>query len=201
MSKLDPNTGIGPGMTGWLNVVWVSKTSIAYGAATSDLAAAVPAQSKPLSDDPAVGPLADCLGSTLAAMAITDPKVIQNSAVSAVAFGVTATSATDQREEICVAAPDDAGAQALAAGFTKAVGSGKDVVTDQPWSQLLSGPQTKVIGGSAHVVQLSAASVNQQPGLVFQLVQKDDFQTLLGLPAVVRNPQSPGGSITVTPSS
>lgn len=201
-TKLDPSTGIGPGMTtGWLNVIWVSKTSIAYGGATSDLAAALPAQSQPLSKDAVVGPLADCLGPTLAAVLITSPKLIGSSAVPAIAFGVTGTSTADAREEICAEAPDDAGAKSLAAGFTKAVTSGHDYVQNEAWSKMLSDPQTTVIGGSKHVVQLSAKPVDPRLGLVFQLVEKNDFLNLLGLPEVQSGTRSPGGSVTLSPTA
>lgn len=185
-SKLDPTTGIGPGMPGgWLNVIWVSKSRIAYAGATSDLAAALPAQSKPLSDDPVVGALADCLGPAVVAIVLTDPKQINAKGVSAVAFGVTATSASDVREEICASATDAAGAQAIATGFTKAVTGGQDFVTNQPWAKLLADPQTKVIGGPQNVAQLSAAPAaggQGNAGLVVNLVEQNDFAGLLGLP-------------------
>lgn len=188
MSKLDPATGVGPGMGGWLNVVWVSKSSVAYGRATSDLAAALPAQSKPLSDDPMVSSLADCLGPAVVALVITDPRQIDDSGISAIAFGVTATGTSDIREEICAAAPDAAGAQAFAAGFTKAVTGGKDVVTDQPWANLLADPQTKVIGGGRHIVRLSATPTDPKgASLVIDLVEQSDFAGLLGLPQKLKN--------------
>jgi hypothetical protein len=198
MTKLDPDTGVGPGMGGWLNVIWVSKTSIAYGRATSDLAAAVPAQSTSLADDPMIGSLADCLGSPLAVMLLTGQKQIQSSAVTGIAFGITGTGTADLQEEICVAAPDAAGAQTLAAGFTKAVGSGFDYRLAQPFSAMFSAPQTKVIGGSAHVVRLSAKPVaGQDPTVLFKMVQESDFLSLLGLPEVV---QRGGAPVTLAPS-
>ncbi|WP_194924452.1 hypothetical protein [Catenulispora pinisilvae] len=197
-TKLDPTTGVGPGMTGWLNVIWVSNTSIAYGGATSDLAAALPAQSKPLSSDNVLSSLADCLGSPLGAMVLTDPKTIGNSAATAIAFGVTATNASDAQEEICVAASDAAGAKTIATAFTKAVTTGTDLVQNNPWSKELTAPQTDVLGGSAHVVRLSATSANQQPGLVFRLVTEDNFGTLLGWPFQLQGRPSP--SATDSPS-
>lgn len=198
-TKLDPDTGIGPGMGGWLNVVWVSKSRIAYGRATSDLAAALPAQSKPLSADGAVGALADCLGPAVVAILITGPK-LDTKGVSAIAFGVTATSASDIREEIYAAAPDAAGAQALATGFTKAVTSGMDYVRYQKWADQLSDPQTKVIGGAQHVVQMSAKPTDpQRASMVIDLVAQNDFAGLLGLPQTIRKPG--GGTITVPPPS
>lgn len=209
MSKLDPSTGVGPGMSGWLNVVWVSKSSIAYGRATSDLAAALPAQSKPLSGDPMMGSLADCLGPAVVAVVITDPQQIRSSGISAIAFGVTATGTSDVREEICAAAPDAAGAQAFAAGFTKAVTSGKDVVTDQPWANLLADPQTKVIGGGQHIAQLSAKPTDPKgASLVVNLVEQSDFAGLLGLPQTLKNGRTvnPDGTLgspspSLSPSS
>ncbi|WP_194908483.1 hypothetical protein [Catenulispora rubra] len=200
LTKLDAN-GIGPGMTGWLNVIWVSKSSIAYGSATSDLAAALPAQSKPLSGDAMVGSLADCLGSTLIAYVNTDAKQINNSGISAIAFGVTATGTSDIREEICAAAPSASAAQGFATGFTKAVGSGLDYVRNQPWSALLTDPQTKVIGGSKNVVRLTAKPVAPQgAALVVNLVVQNDFAGLLGLPQVISKVGVPGGSVTLTPT-
>ncbi|MEY9892076.1 hypothetical protein ABIA31_005751 [Catenulispora sp. MAP5-51] len=203
ITKLDPNTGVGPGMTGWLNVVWVSKTSIAYGSATSDLAAAVPAQLKPVSDDPVVGPLADCLGSPLEAFVLTDQKMIGSAGLPAVALGVTATSASDVRMEICAAAPSAAAAQSFAAGFTKAVSSGQDIMTDQPWANLLSNPQTSVIGGAEHVVRLSATPAGAQgASLVVNLVEQNDFAGLLGLPQTLKNGRTVNpGSAASSPTS
>ncbi|ACU72215.1 hypothetical protein Caci_3308 [Catenulispora acidiphila DSM 44928] len=202
MSKLDPSTGVGPGMTGWLNVVWVSKTSIVYGGATSDLAAAVPAQGKALADDPVVGPLADCLGSPLAAFVITDQKQIQNSKVSAIALGVTGTSASDLRMEICASAPDAAGAQAFATDFTKAVSSGKDLITDEPWSHLMTDPKTSVLGGANHIAQLSAKPTETRAGsLVVGLVEKNDFLGLLGLPTPAARVPAGGTDTETSPTS
>lgn len=202
MGKLDPSTGVGPGMTGWLNVVWVSKTSIVYGGATSDLAAAVPAQGKALADDPVVGPLADCLGSPLAAFVITDQKQIQNSKVSAIALGVTGTSASDMRMEICAAAPDAAGAQTFATEFTKAVSSGKDLVRDEPWSNLLSDPKASVIGGASHIAQLSAKPAEAPAGLLMTgLVEKNDFLGLLGLPTPGARVPAGGTDTETSPTS
>ncbi|WP_370366220.1 hypothetical protein [Catenulispora sp. GP43] len=109
-----------------------------------------------------MGPLADCLGSPLEAFVITDPKMINSAGLPAVALGVTATSASDVRMEICAAAPDAAGAQAFASGFAEAVGSGQDYMTNQPWANLLSNPQTSVIGGADHVVRLSATPTGGQ---------------------------------------
>ncbi|WP_370381743.1 hypothetical protein [Catenulispora sp. GAS73] len=200
LTKLDAN-GIGPGMAGWLNVIWLSKSSIAYGSATSDLAAALPAQSKPLSGDPMVGPLADCLGSTLIAFVETDAKQINNSGISAIAFGVTATGASDIREEICAAAPSASAAQGFATGFTKAVGSGLDYIRNQPWSTLLTDPQTKVIGGSENVVRLTAKPADPQgAALVVNLVAQNDFAGLLGLPQAINKPGSPAGATTLPPA-
>jgi len=200
LTKLDAN-GVGPGMTGWLNVVWVSKSSIAYGSATSDLAAALPAQSKSLSGDHMVSSLADCLGSPLIAYVITDAKQINNSGISAIAFGVTATGTSDIREEICAAAPSASGAQGFATGFTKAVGSGLDYVRNQPWSALLTDPQTKVIGGSENVVRLTAKPVDPQgAALVVNLVAQNDFAGLLGLPQVISKVGLPGGAVTLSPT-
>lgn len=201
MSKLDAN-GVGPGMTGWLNVIWVSTSSIAYGGATSDLAAALPAQSKPLSGDAVVGALANCLGTTLIAYVITDAKQIGTSGISAIAFGVTATSASDIREEICAAAPSASGAQAFATGFSKAVGSGLDYVRNQPWSTLLSDPQTSVIGGGEHVVRLTAKPVDPQgASLVVSLVEQNDFAGLLGLPQTLRGGRMVNPNGTLVPIS
>ena len=204
MSKLDPTTGVGPGMTGWLNVIWVSKSRIAYGGATSDLADALPAQSKPLSDDAAVGALADCLGPAVVAIVLNDPKQINAKGISAIAFGVTATSASDVREVICASATDAAGAQAIATGFTKAVTSGQDFVTNQPWAKLLADPQTKVIGGPQNVAQLSAkpaAGGQGDAGLVVNLVQQNDFAGLLGLPQPVINARTDSGPTDADSSS
>ncbi|MEY9859301.1 hypothetical protein ABH935_004929 [Catenulispora sp. GAS73] len=154
-----PDTmNVGPGMGGRLNVIWVSKSSIAYGYMTSDLASALPAQSKPLSQDAMVGPLTDCLGSTLIAYVITDQKVI------------------------CVAAPTTAGAQALAAGFMKSVGSGRDPEGDKPWSSEVSDAQTKVLGGPTHVVQLTATQIGGGLPFVDEPVNRNDYPTLLWLP-------------------
>lgn len=195
LSKVDPATDIGPGMGGWLNVVWVSKSRIAYGRATSDLTAALTGSAKPLSDDATVGALADCLGSPLAAEMIKDPKLAQSGVASAVAFGVVGTGAADLREEICATAPDDAGARALAAAFTKAVGSGFDHRTNQPWSALLSDPQPAVLGGPAHVVRLTAKPVGPRVQLIFDLAAQEDYLPLLGQPDGAKSPA--GGSATL----
>jgi hypothetical protein len=205
LSKLDPNTGIGPGMTGgWLDVAWVSKTRIAYGRATSDLAAALPEQSKPLSGDPVVGPLADCLGSALAGAMVTDQAEIKDPSVSAMAIGVTATSAADVRQEFCVSAPDDASVQTFAAAFTKEIESGEDFVNNVQWSTELSNPKADLLGGPQHVVRLSATPVDPaQSGLVFDLVDRDDYKTLLGLPMKAKNGTTvyPDGTSSPAPSS
>lgn len=190
MSRLDTD-GLGPGMGGWLNVIWVSKSRIAYGGATSDLAAALTGTAKPLSEDATVGGLAGCLGSPLAALMVTDQTLIQSAAVSAIAFGVTGTGTADAREEICVAAPNAAKAQNLAAEFTKAVGSGFDLRTNEPWSAQLTDPQTAVLGGPAHVVRLTAKPVDgPRVKLVFDLAAQGDYLPLLGFPDAPKSPSS-----------
>ncbi|WP_194922341.1 hypothetical protein, partial [Catenulispora rubra] len=76
--------------------------------------------------------------------------------------------------------------------------TGTDLVQNNPWSKELTAPQTDVLGGSAHVVRLSATSANQQPGLVFRLVTEDNFGTLLGWPFQLQGRPSP--SATDSPS-
>lgn len=187
--KVDPDTGIGPGMdTGWLNVVWVSKTRVAYGRATADLAAALPEQSEPLSGDSVVGPLADCLGSALTGIVLNGPPVTGDPAIPAMAVGVTATGPADIREEICVAAPDDATAQKFATAFTTAISNYTDFRSDMKWSAELTDPKTEKLGGEQHVVRLSARPAGQgRPDFVTSLVYNADYETLLGLPMKTKN--------------
>lgn len=204
-SKIDPNTGIGPGMdTGWLNVVWVSKTRVAYGRATADLAAALPEQSKPLSGDSMVGPLADCLGSPLSAAMSNGPAASGDKAIPAVALGVTGTGAADVREEICVATLDDATAQKVATAFTTAVAGGTDFHSQMKWSAELTDPKAEMLGGDRHVVRLTARPTDQvRVDFVIQLMYEDGYKTLLGLPVRGKGGELeyPDGSTSPAPSS
>lgn len=98
--------------------------------------------------------------------------------------GVTATSAADEQEVLCVATKDDASAKALAAAWPDRVAKGMSQRTAQPWSDLLTAPRAKVPGGTAHIVQLRAhAAPDHAPGVLFDAANARDLSALLGTPA------------------
>ncbi|WP_225847571.1 hypothetical protein [Streptomyces sp. HPF1205] len=178
--RLDPNGPLADlGIVAQLNVVHVSDTRIVYGGAGSDIDQAL--SGKPtLADDPAYAGLAGCLGDARAAVIQTDPQTWP----LPFGVGVTATSATDEEEVLCVATKDDASAKALAAAWPDRVAQGTSQRTAQPWSDLLTAPQAKVVGGAAHIVQLRAhAAHDHEPGVLFDAANTRDLSALLGTPA------------------
>jgi hypothetical protein len=64
------------------------------------------------------------------------------------------------------------------------VAKGRSQRASEPWSDLLTAPRSKVLGGAAHIVQLRAhAAGGHQPGVLLDAVTTRDLSTLLGTPA------------------
>jgi hypothetical protein len=167
------------GIVAQLNVVHVSGTRVVYGGAGSDIDQVL--GGKPtLADDSTYAGLAGCLGEARAAVIQTDPQTWP----LPFGVGVTATSAADEQEVLCVATKDDATAKALAAAWPGRVRKGTSQHTAQPWSDLLTAPQAKVLGGPAHIVRLRAhAAHDHAPGVLFDAATTRDLSALLGTPA------------------
>lgn len=183
------------GMLDQLNVVRVSPSRIVYGGATADLDAALPAQSAPLSKDPVVGGLADCLGPAASALIAQSRTVTPFLSREPIAIGIRATTPTDMVDELCIAAPDDATAQKFAAAFPLQVKTGTDVLQKEPWSAVLADPHATVLGGKAHIVQLTARPTTGGAGLgvFYRALQDHSLPILVGEPAATRT-----GTITPT---
>ncbi|MGI5167144.1 hypothetical protein ACQEU3_22625 [Spirillospora sp. CA-253888] len=118
-----------------------------------------------LGADPAVRPVADCLGLPLAAL-------ISRNAGGAdqIGAGVTGDSADALTEILCVKVSGDAGA---AAERLKQSLAGKSA-TGRPWSELLPGAQ--VTAASGGVVRLAARTgAAAKPGVLLQAVMRGDL--------------------------
>lgn len=178
--RLDPSGPLADiGIVAQLNVVHVSATRIVYGGAGSDIDQAL-AGKPTLADDPTFAGLGDCLGDARAAVVQADPQTWP----LPFGAGVTATSAADEEEVLCVATKDDATAKALAAAWPGRVAKGMSQRTAEPWSDLLSAPRAKVLGDASHIVQLRAhAAGGHRPGVLFDAVNTRDLSALLGAPA------------------
>jgi hypothetical protein len=178
--QLDPSGPLADlGIVAQLNVVHVSATRIIYGGASSDIDQAL--IGKPtLADDPTFAGLAGCLGNARAAVLQTDPQTWP----LPFGVGVTATSATDEEEVLCVATKDDATAKALAAAWPGRVATGMSLSAAGPWSDLLTAPQAKVQGDAAHIVQLRAHTADDhRPGVLLNATNTRDLSALLGTSA------------------
>ncbi|MFI6518396.1 hypothetical protein ACIBF1_22765 [Spirillospora sp. NPDC050679] len=118
-----------------------------------------------LGADPAVRPVADCLGLPVAALISKDA-----GGADQIGAGVTGDSADALSEVLCVKVSGDAGA---AAERLKQSLAGKSV-TGRPWSELLPGAQ--VAAASGGVVRLTARTgAAAKPGVLFQGVMRGDL--------------------------
>lgn len=130
-----------------LGVIRVSRSRIVYGAAASDLDAVL-ANTRRLSDQPDVAAIAGCLGPAAAAELEFQP------GLRPLGVGVTATSASGVRMEVCIATASDAAARTLSSALVRQLNSGRMLtLADQ-----LSNPETEIVGGPSHLVRLSGRS-------------------------------------------
>ena len=175
-NQLDPNN---PTDDPQLNVLWVSSTRIVYGMSTADVDTLATPTGATLASNTQIEALAQCLGAAKGAV-IGGGSTEKGS--SLVAIGLTGTSASDATEEVCVLAKDSATAQAIGSSFAQKIRSGRSQTRDEPWSQLLTDPQSSVVSSSPAVVRLTAQPVSgQHPGILLEAYfgPQTDFSTLI----------------------
>jgi len=156
-----------------MNVVRVSPRRIVYGGATADLDRALKGTG-PLADDKAVGALADCLGEVRAAWLGLD----ERTAPEPMGVGVRRTAKGEATEVVCVTTASKGAAESIASAWPGRVRSTTSTVSGVPWSTLLAEPEAEVLGGSSHVVRLTArptGSVN----VLFDAWRQGDLGPLL----------------------
>ncbi|MHC5907666.1 hypothetical protein ACVNF4_27820 [Streptomyces sp. S6] len=134
-----------------MNVVRVAPRRIVYGGATTDLDQATEGTG-PLAGDKAVGAVADCLGEVRAAWVGLDEKT----APEPMGVGVRQTAKGPATEVVCMTTASDGAAESIASAWPGRVKSTTSMVTGVPWSALLAEPKAEVLGGSSHVVRLTA---------------------------------------------
>ncbi|MET8977137.1 hypothetical protein ABZX85_16090 [Streptomyces sp. NPDC004539] len=134
-----------------MNVVRVSPRRIVYGGAGADVDRALKGTGA-LADDKAVGAVADCLGEVRAAWIGLDEKT----APEPMGIGVRQPAKGAATEVVCMTTASGDAAESIASAWPGRVRSTTSMVSNEPWSKLLSHPEAEVIGGSSHVVRLTA---------------------------------------------
>jgi hypothetical protein len=174
---------------------------VIFGKAKADLGAAGHPGGKSLADDQPTAALADCLGDVVVAQLSTDflspvsssrltpaqqaalakqrPAGIQLDKLREVAVGVRTPKSTSDtpRAVVCVAWADQSAADGYAAAVPDVLARGQSLASNQPYAQLLHRPQTKKVGGDAHVVQWSADEANG-PAQIISMMAREDLPGL-----------------------
>lgn len=185
-----------------LGQVRTDGADVIFGHADADLGAAGHPGGRTLADDQPTRALADCLGDVVAAELVTDfkspiissrltpaqqaalaklrPAGVQLDKLTEVAVGVrTPKSASDTpRAVVCVAWANQSAADGYAAALSGVLASGMSYASNQPYAQLLHDPQTRKVGGGAHIVQWSADEASGAAQIVTML-EKNDLPGLL----------------------
>jgi hypothetical protein len=74
---------------------------------------------------------------------------------------------------VCTAWSDQSAADGYAAAVPGVLADGKSLATNQPYTQLLHNPETKKVGGSAHIVAWSAEEANGTAQIITMLEKGD----------------------------
>jgi hypothetical protein len=118
---------------------------------------------------------------TQATLAKQRPAGIQIDKLVEVAVGVrTPQSASDTpRAVVCVAWSDQSAADGYAAAMPGVLAGGTvSVVSLKPYTVLLSNPEVKNVGGSAHIVEWSADENGQAADQILHLLVNEDLPGL-----------------------
>jgi hypothetical protein len=194
------NTGAGNNRAAYvLNLAQVRTDGpdVVFGKHDADLGTAGHPHGKTLAEDQPTDALADCLGDVVVAQLTTNyhsaltrlppaaqarvrPAGVQIDKLTEVAVGVrTPKSASDTpRAVVCTAWADQPAADGYAAALPGILASGTSLATNEPYAHLLHNPQTKKVGGGAHVVEWSADEANQVT-LVINMLQVEDLPGLV----------------------
>jgi hypothetical protein len=173
---------------------------VVFGKSRADLGAAGHPGSS-LADDQPTAALADCLGDVVAAQLSADfhspiessrltpaqraalakqrPAGIQLDKLREVAVGVRTPKSTSDtpRAVVCVAWADQSAADGYAAALPGVLSAGTSLASNQPYARLLHNPQTRKVGGGAHIVQWSADE-GGGPGQVIGMLAMQDLPGL-----------------------
>lgn len=174
---------------------------VIFGFPETDLGAAGHPAGKTLADDQPTRALADCLGNVVvaqmdtryqspamsdrlpgayrAAVAKQRPAGIQLDKLAEVAVGVRSpNSASDTpRAVVCIAWSDQSAADGYATALPGILAGKVRWPTDESYARLLHNPETKNVGGSAHVVEWSADEADGAAQIITML-QKEDLPGL-----------------------
>lgn len=156
-----------------LNVIRVSPTRVVYAGATKDIDAKTLTGPRPLSDALDVGAVADCLGPVKAAQIGMDI----NTSPKLMGIGVQ-TSSKDATSVICMVTKNRDAAEDIASAWPGHVRSVTSSLTDEPWSKVLADPKAEALGGSEHVVRLTARPLGKTTAL-FDAWRAKDLGPLL----------------------
>jgi hypothetical protein len=171
---------------------------VIFGSQHADLGNAGHPDGRTLADDKTVGQLADCLGDVVAAQLVAGyripaedrippavlakirPPGVRIDKLTAVAVGVrTPKSASETpRAIVCTAWSDGSVADAYARAVPGLLAGGTSYADNQPYSKRLHNPETKNLGGDAHVVQWSA-DLSGQPSTLIYMLNIGDLPGLL----------------------
>lgn len=124
-------------------------------AASPVTALSVPA-TKPLSQDPTVDALANCLGPAITGIIGRIYQQSDTPGTTPGALGITPGPNNATSVEVCVAANNPAAAQAMETRWTTGIRTARDTGDNLAWSALLTNPQATTTNQSPYIVRLSA---------------------------------------------
>jgi hypothetical protein len=143
----------------------VSANRIVFGNAVAPVQAIAAPATTPLSAQPQELALARCLGQAQAGTIGSVPAE-QGSQLAQLpgGFGITAGSAGQETEEICVVAPSAAAAASYQRNWTRQISSGTSSAMHIAWSKLFADPQASLYAPGLNVVRLTVQPAQGEAG-------------------------------------
>jgi hypothetical protein len=175
---------INPLGNGTLDAVAVSAAKIVFAPSMSQVQAIVTSSAKPLSSLARLTPIASCLGSAQAAEIEFQPIAVGQTG-PLIGIGLTAGSAQDATEEICVGEPTTAAATAVEAHWITELRTGTSKRLGARWSTVLADPQATTTSTSPVTVRLTAEPIGKTASVLQdeQSFSIPDMEQLLDLPS------------------
>jgi hypothetical protein len=176
-----------PGATSALDVLRIDGADVRFGASASDVDTTRAASPGLLGYRP-FADVAGCLGDPLAAV-LTDrvphasaarsghPAATRSVGVQAIGVALSGARGQSPTEQLCISADSDQHASAIASAVRAAVGNGRSLAANQPWSTLLDHASVAVHGST---VALTARPAQGEAGVLIQSLIAADLPGVSG---------------------
>lgn len=153
----------------------VTDDRLVYGSAVAPVEALAAKPSTPLSSVAEQVALAQCLGSAQGGEIGVLPSGNPQQRVPA-AMGVEATSTADETDEVCVAAPSEAAAEAMQSRWVQRIETGTWTYQRTGWSEYFADPRATLVSSAWHIVRLTVKPAAHSPiAAAFFAMYADDY--------------------------